>query len=207
MTGKIFGMISGADVTVFDKGDVIKIFAKARPNIIIHYMGNSYNDLPAVSATCSLEKGIVSMVLPPNLEHGDAQLIAMLSHLAKEIGLNLVLVEPGPGKEFGTGYLKKILKNPKYIAKQLKSQENKDRIDFYDDQYNRWLEEGKIDKTVLEYHDQMKEELTAEKQPILSAKEIGNALYRANLREEQLKEVEERLSVLSDKMKKYNERK
>jgi len=170
------GKHTGADITALDKGDLFNIILEAYPNIIPHFMGNSTNDVPAIRATWSKDDGIVSMVLPPELEHDDTALIAMLANFAEKNNKELVLVEPGEGEEFGSKYATNILNDPQYLAEQLINTENLNRIHEYSQMYERMEKEGKIPNSILDNKNELQKLVDSDKQPILTVNDIGRYL-------------------------------
>lgn len=170
------GKHTGADITALDKGDVFNIILEAYEKVIPHFMGNSTNDIPAIRATWSKDEGIVSMVLPPNLEHADTALIAMLANLAKQNNKNFVLVEPGEGEEYGSEYATRILNDPSYLGQKLISKENLEKIEKYSNYYEQMEKEGKIPQSLLSTKEELQEMMDAKKEPMYEIGDIGSFL-------------------------------
>ena len=169
-----------ADITKFHKGHlfdiILEILLERAPYVIPHFMGNSTNDVPAIKSAWAREDGIVSMVLPPNLEHGDTPLIAMLANFAVKHKKSLVLVEPGPDKEFGSEYATDVINHPEMLANHLFSKKNIETINKYATLYKEMEKEGKIPKSLLMVMEDLEKLVKEEKQPKLAAEGIGQSL-------------------------------
>lgn len=169
-----------ADITKFHKGHlfdiILEVLLEEAPFVIPHFMGNSTNDVPAIKSAWARENGIVSMVLPPNLEHGDTALIAMLANFAEENNKSLVLVEPGEGKEFGSEYATDIINNPENIANHLLSKKNVETIHQYSMLFKEMVKEGKIPKSLLREKEELEKIINEEKKNKLTAENIEKTL-------------------------------
>lgn len=191
------GKHTGADITKLDKGDVFNIILDAYPDVIPHFMGNSTNDIPAVQAVWSRGNGgIVSMVMPPELEHDDTPLIALLSHYSKQYNKNLILVEPGPKDEFGSQYATEILKNPSLIGEKLKSDKNLENIDKYEEIYEEMSKNGKIPKSILDSCKALVESFEEEHTPMLTSDDMEKSVI--NIRKKQIDNIAQKLKNIAD---------
>ena len=172
------GKEMGADITTLDKGDVFGIILDAFPDVMPHFMGNSTNDIPAVKAVWSRDEGIVSMVLPPSLEHEDTALISMIANCAEKYSKNLVLVPPGPDEEYGSAYATEILNNPAMLGEHLKSEFNLEKIKEYSQLYETMKDNGKVPQSIINANSDLEEHVRANKVPIITIQDIEESVSK-----------------------------